>query len=80
MREIMLDLNDLQVESFATLAPVPGRGTVVAHDKTDAEQTECCETYAPYVCASANDACPTAVHAWTVCAGCVETDPSICPA
>lgn len=78
MREIKLDLNDLEVESFATVAPVAGRGTVMAHDKTDALQTACCETYAPYPCVSADDGCPTAGHGVTVCF-CETQDPTVCP-
>ncbi len=79
MRKIKLDLNDLAVEAFATRAPVAGRGTVLGNAKTDAQATECCETYAPYVCASANDGCPTAAHAWTYCNPECGTDPLVCP-
>jgi hypothetical protein len=79
MRQIKLELNDLQVESFATIAPAAGRGTVLGHAKTDVQDTQCCETYAPYVCVSANDGCPTGGHAWTECSPeCRPTDPSIC--
>lgn len=79
MRKITLDPNDLEVESFATLAPAAGGGTVLANAKTDALATECCETYAPYVCASADDGCPTLVHAWTYCNPDCNTDPLVCP-
>jgi hypothetical protein len=80
MRVIKLDLEDLEVESFATAADVLGRGTILAHDKSDVEQTVCCETYAPFVCASAADECPTGGHVWTECSPeCGPTDPSVCP-
>jgi hypothetical protein len=79
MREIKLDLNDLEVESFATVAPLAGRGTVVGNAKTNPENTECCPTYAPYVCVSADDGCPTLAHAWTYCSPECETDPMVCP-
>jgi hypothetical protein len=79
MREIKLNLDDLDVESFSTDAAVWGRGTILGYDKTDVQQTVCCETYAPYVCASANDACPTGGHVWTQCSPeCQPTDPFIC--
>ncbi|HST60194.1 MAG TPA: hypothetical protein VLK84_15920 [Longimicrobium sp.] len=78
MRQIKLALGDLQVESFATIAANSGRGTVLAHEKTYVQETECCETYAPYVCASANDGCPTAAHGVTVCY-CYTEDPFVCP-
>ena len=78
MRKIKLDLNDLEVSSFVTMTPDAGGGTVLANAKTDAEATECCETYAPYVCASENDGCPTLAHAWTYCNPECETDPSVC--
>lgn len=79
MRAIKLKLDELEVESFTTAPAGEGRGTVLAHAKTDAEATECCATYAPYVCASADDACPTAVHAWTYCNPECDTDPLVCP-
>ncbi|MBB4638428.1 hypothetical protein [Longimicrobium terrae] len=79
MRQIKLELSNLQVESFATIAPAAGRGTVLGHAKTYVENTECCETYAPYVCASANDGCPTLVHALTYCSPeCQPTEPGVC--
>jgi hypothetical protein len=78
MREIKLDLDDLDVESFSTVAPLGGRGTILGYDKTGAQQTECCETYAPYVCASADDGCPTGGHAWTECSPECQTDPFVC--
>lgn len=79
MRQNKLKLNDLQVESFATIAPASGRGTVLGHGKTYVQDTECCDTYAPYVCASADDGCPTGGHALTYCmAGCGPTEPNTC--
>lgn len=78
MREIKLDLNALEVESFATLAPAAGRGTVVGNAKTNPDDTECCATYAPYVCPSANDGCPTAAHGVTICF-CQTQDVIVCP-
>jgi hypothetical protein len=79
MREIKLNLDDLDVESFTTVASVSGRGTVLGHARTYVEQTECCPTYAPYVCASAADECPTGGHAVTECSPeCQPTDPIVC--
>jgi hypothetical protein len=79
MRKIKLDLNDLQVASFVTMSPDAGGGTVLANAKTDVEATECCETYAAHICASADDGCATLAHAWTYCNPECETDPMVCP-
>jgi hypothetical protein len=80
VRQIKLALDDLQVESFTTSTTVSGRGTVLGHAKTNAQQTECCPTYAPYPCVSAADECPTGGHAWTECSPeCQPTQPFVCP-
>ena len=74
MRKLRLDLEAVVVESFVTAGPLPGEGTVRGHwgtevcgPKTDAEQTYCCPTYAPHVCMSIDDGCPTVKHGVSVC-------------
>ena len=74
MRKIKLDLNDIQVASFATASPETGGGTVLAN-----AETRDCETYAAHICASADDGCATLAHAWTYCDPQCETDPTVCP-
>lgn len=82
MSKIKLTLESLRVESFDTAAAGEDRGTVAAYAATAATkcQTWCgpeCDTYyGP--CPSAADECPSSPHAYTPCAGCVETDPFFC--
>lgn len=82
MIKTRLSLDDLHVESFTTSDVGQERGTVVGHAKTDTTcgATRCgmeCETYYGNGACSADDGCNTAPHAYTPCAGCVET--AICP-
>jgi hypothetical protein len=76
MNKIKLSIEDLRVESFPTSAAERGEGTVLGHEKTNVDATECgpeCDTWYGVGACSANDACQSSPHAWTPCAGCVET-------
>jgi hypothetical protein len=80
MSKIRLNIEDLSVESFATCAAERGLGTVHGNAKTvdTCEGTTRfgpeCETYYGNGACSANDGCNSAPHAYTPCAGCVETE------
>jgi len=76
MSKLRLTIEDLSVESFATCAPEGGLGTVHANAKT---VDTCGETVYGNGACSADDNCYSAPHAYTPCAGCVETaDPTLC--
>lgn len=74
MRKMKLNVEALNVESFATAATAKGEGTVLAHEPTRGAQTQC---------ASAYDACPTGFCAPTYDLACTQTcdtyDPNLCP-
>lgn len=70
MRKLVLDLDQLRVESFAAQAPPPGRGTVAAHAGTllGCPTDMGCQTDPPY--------CGTVMRAQSCASSC--TDPEIC--
>lgn len=70
MRKMKLNLESLNVESFATASAARGQGTVLGHVKTNGANTQC---------ASAYDACPTGFCAPTYDATCDTYDPNLCP-
>lgn len=74
MRKIKLNLEALNVESFATAAAAGARGTVLGNQPTRGANTQC---------ASAYDACPTGFCAPTYDLACTQTcdtyDPELCP-
>jgi hypothetical protein len=88
MTKIKLTLENLRVESFTTCAAEGGLGTVFGTVFGNAKTvdtrggtTGCgpeCETYYGNGACSANDGCASSPHAYTPCAGCVETDPAFC--
>jgi hypothetical protein len=74
MRKMKLNVEALNVESFATDATPKAEGTVLAHARTNGANTQC---------ASAYDACPTGFCAPTYDIACTQTcdtyDPEVCP-